>query len=63
MKCPCKRECPDWTPGCSCEKREAWLSYREGIKKEKRRDDVLTGYQRDAVRKNRKTSIRRRHRI
>ncbi len=36
-KCPCRRECPDRTPGCCCVKRVEWIAYRESIRKEKQR--------------------------
>lgn len=62
-RCPCRRECPDRTPGCNCEKRRAWLAYREEIKKERRREQGLNTYQIDAVRKSKKSGVRRRHRI
>ncbi len=62
-RCPCRRECPDRTPGCNCEKRAAWRASLEEIKKEQRREKALSLYQRDAVHKSKKTGVRRRHRI
>ena len=62
-KCPCRRDCPDRVPGCSCEKREAWLAYLKSVREAMRRETVLNCYQMEAVRKSRKSRTRRRHRI
>lgn len=63
MKNPCKRECPDRTPGCSCGKREAWKASLEEVRTERHREIMISAYQKDAVRMSRKNGTRRRHRI
>lgn len=52
MRNPCRWDCPDRTPGCNCEKRQAWLWLREQAKQSRRREDILDAYQKDAVRKS-----------
>lgn len=63
MKNPCRRECPERTPGCHCEKREAWKFYQKQIKDARKREANVSAYQRDAVYQSRKASFRRKHRV
>lgn len=62
MRNPCRKTCPDRTPGCCCEKREAWLFCLDQERKARRREHLLDNYQRDAVKDSQKP-IRRRHRV
>lgn len=63
MRNPCGKACPDRTPGCCCEKRQAWLFCLKQEKEARERVKVLEGFQADSSRQNRKTTVRRRHRI
>ena len=64
MKWPCGAGCPNRTPGgCHCEKLEAWKFCQAQEKEARRRENIVYSYQRDAIRQNQKTTVRRRHRI
>lgn len=45
MKNPCQRDCPDRSPGCNCERRQAWKFQQAQLKERRRRaklaDDTL----------------------
>lgn len=54
MKNPCRRDCPDRAPGCSCIKREAWKFQQAQIKDAKERRNLVRAYFRDEAWKKRR---------
>ena len=60
---PCVRDCPDRRPGCNCEKLVKYKRKRKEEKKLKQLSGTVDDYQKNAVLRNRKNRIRRRHRI
>lgn len=63
MRNPCGKACPDRIPGCCCEKRRAWLFCLKQEKEARERVRMLEGFQADSTRQNRKTTVRRKHRV
>ena len=49
MTNPCRRDCPDRTPGCNCEKRKAWKFQQEQIKAARRNGYPVRFYFRDTM--------------
>ena len=51
MKRPCTRECPDRTPGCTCEKLKAYKWQQEQEIEARRRESIVNNYFADSVRR------------
>lgn len=62
MKNPCTRECPDRTPGCNCERREAYKFQQTQEKEARRRESIVNNYFADSVRRAKTGSRRWRNR-
>ena len=60
---PCRRTCPNRTPGCNCEKRTAWKQADEEKKEKTRRSRVVDEYQKEAVRDSVKKRVKRNQRV
>lgn len=58
MKNPCRRDCPDRSPGCNCERRKAWKFQQAQIRDARDKKNAIRFYFRDtAIRLERRGHI------
>ena len=60
---PCVRECPDRFPGCNCEKLAEYKRRKKEQKKLRKQADTVADYRKDAIWRNKKQNLRKKHRI
>ena len=65
MRSPCTRECPERKTGeaCFCEKKQAWEDFKEQRRRERQREALLDGYQRDAKYDSKTKHLHRNRRV